>query len=192
MNKEREINIPDISDISDWPSCYQMMVNDLTRSIIYAQANYLIALGLFCYTEVLGLHLLQFRARNRNADFAPRTCFNTFAKEYLDYTSLLDKYKDLDDIGIYGVFRNGLCHEYFIKVPRGGQGFVSLYYSDSDLEKIKSQGVDTSKGIAISMDGKFRGFVVEPYLKDFVSAVRKLSKEMKEANWDPGEMILGH
>jgi hypothetical protein len=177
---EREINIPDISDIKDIKS-HEWMVSDLTKSIKCAKANYLVALGLFCYTEALGLQLLQFRAKDTNAEFSPRKCFNTFAKEYLNYGDVLKNHSD-----IYGIFRNGLCHEYFIKINQGGQGGVSLYYSE-DTDKLISQGVDPKKGIAISSDGRFRFFVIEPYLNDFVSAVRRLSEEMKADNWNPDE-----
>ncbi len=183
MEAEREIKVPEVSDITGIKS-HKWMVNDLIKTIRCAKANYLVALGLFCYTEALGLQLLQFRARNHNKGFSPRKCFNTFAAEYLNYQDVLQKHSD-----IYGIFRNGLCHEYFIKVNRGGQGGVSIYYSD-DADKLRSQGIDTSKGIAISKDGRFRFFVIEPYLNDFVAATRRLSNEMKNADWDPDEMTI--
>ena len=63
---ERGIRIPDITDISGIES-HKSMVSDLTRSIKDARANFLVALGLFCYTEALGLQLLQFRAKDRKA-----------------------------------------------------------------------------------------------------------------------------
>ena len=183
MGEERKIKIPNIKGIQGIQS-HEMMVNDLTKSIRDADANYLVALGLFCYTEALGLQLLQFRARDISKEFSPRKCFNVFAEEYLKYQDVIKKHSD-----IYGIFRNGLCHEYFIKIIRGGQGGVSLYYSD-DIEKLKSQGVDPSKGIAISEDGRFRFFVIEPYLNDFVLAVRRLSEEMKVEGWNPDEVSI--
>lgn len=184
MQPEREIKIPDIQGIRGISS-HELMVGELTRSIKDANAIFLVALGLFCYTEALGLQLLQFRAKDISKEFSPRECFNTFAREYLNYGDLLDKYPN-----IYGIFRNGLCHGYFIKINRGGQGMVAKYYSDENLEKIKSQGVDVTKGIAISKDNKFRVFVIEPYLRDFVAAVSRLSSEMQSSGWNPDEVTI--
>lgn len=183
MEPERKIKIPDISGIRGIKS-HEWMVNDLTKSITGANANYLVALGLFCYTEALGLQLLQFKARDVNRKFKSRECFHAFAGEYLNYQDVLEKHPN-----IYGMFRNGLCHEYFIKIVRGGQGGVSLYYSD-DTENLISQGIDPTKGIAISKDGRFRFFVIEPYLNDFVVAVRRLSEEMQAKNWNPDEVWI--
>lgn len=175
----RAIRIPDITGIKGIKS-HEWMAEDLTRSIQAADANFLVALGLFCYTEALGLQLLQFRAKDPNAKYSPRNCFNTFARDYLGYGEVLNNYKD-----IYGIFRNGLCHEYFIKVEKGGQGGVFHYYSDEDKESLLNQGVDITKGIAFSPDGKSRVFVIEPYLQDFVSALEKLGKEMALEDWNP-------
>ena len=53
---------------------------------------------------------------------------------------------------IYGIFRNKLCHEYFIEIGPNGQSGVFHYYSDSETKKLESQGIDVTKGIAISKD----------------------------------------
>lgn len=179
---ERSIEIPDIDDIQ-WPESHKFMVNDLTKSIQCAKANYLVALGLFCYTEALGLQLLQLRAKNLKAKFNGRDCFNIFAREYLEYGDVLDKHPNL-----YGIYRNGLCHEYFIKTNSGGQSVVALYFGE-DKEKLISQGININKGIAIDDSDKFRVFIIEPYLRDFVAGVRKLSHEMNNAGWNPDEAI---
>ncbi|MEI7777298.1 MAG: hypothetical protein WCI52_01710 [bacterium] len=181
LDQDRDIEIPDIHDIK-WPESHAFMVNDLTKSIKCAEANYLVALGLFCYTEILGRQLLRFRKKDRTASFNNKDCFESFAKEYLGYSEILKAHPKL-----YDIYRHGLCHEFYIKANPGGQSVVALYFGNED-EKLKSQGIDITKGIAIDKSDRFRVFIIEPYLRDFVAGVRKLSSEMNAEKWNPDEM----
>lgn len=176
----REINIPDISDRDSWPNSLNWMVKDLVLAAREAKANYLVALGLFCYTEILGREVLRFRNNDKENLYRDnQKCFELFAREYLGYGSILDKHQD-----IFDSFRNGLCHEYYIK-SRVSSGIFVYYAEDPDnQQKLLDSGVDLTKGIAISSDGKRRVFVIEPYLHDFVIGVRKFAQQIKESNWN--------
>ncbi len=79
------------------------MVSDLWRGI-QAQENYLVALGLFAYSEVLGRMILGSVGKSGSGCCA----FRKFTEEYVEY-KFEDWYK------IFDYCRNGLAHEYFIK-----------------------------------------------------------------------------
>jgi hypothetical protein len=181
---EREIEIIKIENRDHWPEVYQFMVDDLIRSIKEAKANYLVALGLFCYTEVVGRHILRFREKKINQLFRNNgRCFKTFAKDYLGYGEILDKNPNAFD-----VYRNGLSHEFYIKKdPAGRATGVFLYYGDDerDRNKMRASGIDLDKGIAISTDGVNRVFVIEPYLNAFIKGIDVVSEEMWNAGWNP-------
>jgi hypothetical protein len=98
--------------------CRTYMVEDVRRGIHDAKANYLVALGIFSYLEVLG-GLLSGNGAMRSSATAN---FNEVVKH------LPQPYQDLDaklevtgsaegpQKGLYGVFRCGLVHEY---APKG-------------------------------------------------------------------------
>ena len=88
---------------SIWP--YNGMVNDLWRGI-QAEENYLVALGLFAYSEALGRMILN-TVGNRGG--GPKA-YRHFTEEFIGYS-----FKE-DDWGIiFDSFRNGLAHQFFIK-----------------------------------------------------------------------------
>jgi hypothetical protein len=184
---DREIQVVDIKNRDHWPEVYQFMVDDLTRSIKEAKANYLVALGLFCYTEIVGRHILRFREKKIDLPLSGKgdndRCFNVFAKDYLGYSEILDKNPKAFD-----VYRNGLSHEFYIKKhPAGRATGVFLYYGDDekDREKMRATGIDLDKGIAISTDGINRVFVIEPYLNAFIKGIDTICEEMWNARWHP-------
>jgi len=81
-----------------WP--YNGMVNDLYRGI-QAGENYLVALGLFCYSEALGWEYTNKKSKDFNA-------YKIFTEKFVGY-----KFDNLEEI--YKDSRNGLAHRYFIK-----------------------------------------------------------------------------
>lgn len=83
------------------PYCW--MVNDLYRGI-QAEQNYLVALGLFSYSEYLWRIILG-NIGTRNNGWK---CFKKFTENYIGY-SFYDWEKIFDNI------RNWLAHRYFIK-----------------------------------------------------------------------------
>lgn len=87
---------------------YKWMVNDLFRGV-YAQQNYLVALGLFSYSEAIGRMILGTIGINKKG--FGLNAFREFTEKYVGY-----KFKD--DAEWYTLFeryRNGLVHQYYIK-----------------------------------------------------------------------------
>jgi hypothetical protein len=86
-----------------WP--YNGIVNDL-RKAVQAGLNYLAALGMVCWSEYIGRQIAIERGEDPGSNFE---CFKWFVTGYMGY-----------DLGpsagaVYGAFRDGLVHEYFIK-----------------------------------------------------------------------------
>ena len=161
-------------DISKWPKRYRWMVGDI-RGAKEAGVYYLVGLGLFCYTEIVGRDILKYRNPQKTYFSNPK-CFNLFLGEYMGYKKLLEEYGN----GLYDWFRNGFCHNYSIKGEKTG---VGVYYEPNRLKAIKELGVDITKGIAIPKDDKgVRLLVIEPYLKDFTKGIEKFLKESKQIN----------
>ncbi len=82
---------------------YHWMVNDLYRGI-QAEQNYLVALGIFSYSEILGREI----SDSINKKGGGSDCFREFTEKYIGY-EFTDWENIFDDI------RNGLAHRYFIK-----------------------------------------------------------------------------
>jgi hypothetical protein len=128
---------------------------DIRREVESAKSgqpagNFLCALGLLCYTEVLG------GVRRRTlADGESRRNFEAFFREMgPDYQALLQKGLD-----VYKVFRCGMVHEYFVK----GGATVAI--------------VGAQAGITEDPGGRYY-FVVEPYLEDFLAAAQRLRNDL--------------
>jgi len=159
-------------DTSKWPKRYNWMIRDLTRAR-EADANYLVGLGLFCYTEIVGRDILKYRNPHK-AYFKNKDCFDLFLSEYMGYKKLLEE----NGNNLYDCFRNGFCHNYSIKGEKTG---VYDYYEQNSLKAIEELGVDITKGIAIPKNNKkIRFLVVKPYLEDFIKGVEKFLKESKQ------------
>lgn len=161
---------------------YGFMIEELVNSLYekdgQIQGNYLTAIGLFCYSEIIGREIMHYKNSGTNKEkFDKKKCFNLFLGEYMGYKDLLVKYKNID---IYDRYRSGLCHEYAIKEykkglcgPRGG---VFVYYDRESIPKFDVVGVDTTKGILLSENNQLV-FIVLPYLEDFISGIEKFLKE---------------
>jgi len=177
----RKIKVPEPKSYSHWPEKpYKWMLTGLIHTIQKAggvEANYLVALGLVCYTEFMGHEVLKFR-NSPSGSGQGKNAFNLFIKEYMDYSELLDKHEE-----IYDWFRCGLCHEFKIKNVDGGRetGVFHFFVGNSEeVEKVKKLvDADPTKGIAISKQGK-RILFIEPYLRDFQKGVEKFLKESNE------------
>jgi hypothetical protein len=133
------------------------MFADIQREIDRARGdqdagNFLCALALLCYTEVLGGI-----RRNTLAPGNGRLNFECFFRE------LGPGYEQLLDSGVdaYGLFRCGMAHEYLIK----GKATVSML-----------KGVEPC-GIAIASGGHYY-FTVERYFEDFRAAALQLQTDL--------------
>jgi len=102
-----------------WP--YNGMVSDITSGI-QGCCNYLVALGLICYSEMCG--------RQWFFDVDPKAenheCLLQFLK-YMGAGSALQKivnYKG-ESVHFSDAIRNGLVHEYFLKSRKGSVSMIS-------------------------------------------------------------------
>lgn len=107
-----------------WP--FNGMVNDLWRGV-QGEQNYLVALGLFAYSEAIGRMILGTIGKNGGGLDA----FKKFTKEYVLYSFTDDEWRE-----IFNKYRNGFAHEFFIKVPG------SAVYNENGTAKC---GIDISK-----------------------------------------------
>jgi hypothetical protein len=133
------------------------MFADVQREIVRARdgqdaGNFLCALALLCYTEILGG--IQ---RNTLASRNGRQNFECFFRELGPcYGQLLDS-----GIDVYGLFRCGMAHEYLIK----GRATVSML-----------KGVEPC-GIAVAPNGHYY-FTVERYFEDFQAAALRVQAQL--------------
>jgi len=154
---------------------YGYMIEELVHSLYekdgQIQGNYLTAIGLFCYSEIVGREIMKYKNPYTNKKrLGNKKCFDLFLRDYMGYKSLMDDHKD-----IYTWYRNGLCHEYKIKGP--SETGVFVYYDESSTPKFEDFGVDTTKGILLSKESPKRMFIVLPYLEDFVKGIEKFLEE---------------
>lgn len=84
------------------------MINDLRNSSIKAQANFLVAMGVFNYIEILGSFCLP---NDNNADRFNYVFKNLLSESYLDFFNDLQKITK----SAYGCLRCGMTHEYLVK-----------------------------------------------------------------------------
>jgi hypothetical protein len=132
-----------------------MMLPDVSREIAAASrgepaGNFLTALGLLCYTEVLGSWTPGVKRGSRNA-------FEAFFKRLGPcYDAFLVSGEDP-----YDFYRCGMAHEYLAK----GTAVVSMM----DTRHLAPCGVFVDNGVY--------HLVVERYFQDFVIACARLFKE---------------
>jgi hypothetical protein len=132
---------------------YGFIAGDVQREIDRARSglpagNFLCALALLCYTEVLGGVQRGTLARGEG-----RANFEAF------FAALGPAYDALQKRGLdaYSVFRCGMAHEYFMK----GEATVAML-----------KGVEPA-GIAQAPSGRYF-FCVERYFEDLIAAARRL------------------
>ncbi len=138
------------NDGRNWP--YNGMVNDLWRGI-QADQNYLVALGLFAYSEMLGREL-RGTVGNRNIGKGFEA-YKEFTENFVGYAFEESLLKD-----IFDRYRNGLAHEYFIKSQNG---MSAIIYNDDGN---RSCGIVLSKGTA--------ELYIHTYFKHFVAGLEKM------------------
>jgi hypothetical protein len=124
---------------------------DIKREIDLARegksgGEFLVALGLLCYTEFMGKIAL----KNKDSYTKQFKYFFRFMGE--DYKQLIDD-KEID---IYQIFRSGIVNSYFA--------------NECDIKMLND---NYSSGIIIQPDGKYL-FVVEKYFEDFMNACQRL------------------
>jgi hypothetical protein len=133
-----------------------IMYRDINREIDLAHAGkpggeFLTALGLLNYTELLGKILLE----NRESYTKQFKAFLRFMGE--GYARLIDD----REIDIYKLFRSGLVQSYLT--------------NDCDIKMLDD---NCPAGIIVGPDGRYV-IIVEKYFKDFMDACRKLLDDIK-------------
>lgn len=98
----------------------EFAINDLRKSTIYAQSNFLVAMGIFNYIEILGSF-----GRDANSSAESRFDFvfeQLLSKRYRDFKNQIDNLqlkekfgKNLKIRSVYSLLRCGMSHEYVIK-----------------------------------------------------------------------------
>ena len=136
---------------------YSWMVNDLYRGI-QAGENYLVALGLFTYSEAVGRLILNTIDNNKIG--AGLKAYKKFTKEYINYSFTEKEWKRLfDDV------RNGLTHRYFIK-----NRFGTVFNEDED----------GTRSCGIEFDKDKINIYIHSYFKHFVAGLEKYLDEINK------------
>lgn len=137
---------------------YNGILSDL-RTAIAGRANFLAALGLLVYTEVLGRDILERRGVKSPAR---EDAFYCFYEEYMGQAgSRAGK--------IYEHFRHGLSHTYkFLAAD------TSIVRMNNVPDWIPNEGM---RGISMSPDGKIKEFFVNAYWRDFQLGFRRFAEE---------------
>ncbi len=93
------------------------IINDLRKSCIQAQTNFLTAMGIFNYIETLGAFGV--KKGSPNGDKFEYTFKNLFSQDYKDKYTTIEKDLKNAEVGrskpVYDCLRCGMTHEYFIK-----------------------------------------------------------------------------
>lgn len=103
------------------------MINDLTNSVVKAQSNFLVAMGLFNYIEILGGYCLPDGSATEKFNFA----FNNLLPQP-EYTRVFNQINSITNITNgrpYGILRCGMAHEYFIKTYRTTTNTIVIRYT---------------------------------------------------------------
>ena len=156
--------------------------NDIERCI-EAEANHVVALALFSYTEFIG-GLISGNLGKGDAKGNFGRALKYFPEEYRKINSSI-RIRYIDNkgklkthkTGIYDVFRCGLVHEYFIK------GHVLIYnnpdgHTDEHigiLRKEHEMEFPSETGLP-SYTSEYLEFHANEYFRDFKSAVAKILK----------------
>ena len=85
------------------------IVNDLTRATIKAQTNFLVAMGIFNYIEILGGFC--------TPEVSCKDRFNSVFEDLLPapYKTIFDELNRITNKGAYDCLRCGMTHEYLLK-----------------------------------------------------------------------------
>lgn len=96
--------------------------DDLKNSSIEGHANFLVAMGIFNYIEILGSfyrYKKKYKIRNKEYGYVSRFNFainQLFSKEYITQFNLIRKIFGAEP---YDMFRSGMTHEYLVKTYCG-------------------------------------------------------------------------
>lgn len=137
---------------------FGFMYHDIRQTIDLAKANFLVALGLSVYAEVMG-GLVTGQLRNPKWSRKNYEAFLPFlGAHYVDLHKQIDLYKRV---------RCGLVHQYFVK----GRAMIAVKFTRSDASGI----VYTSEIDHISIS-------IEQYFQDFKAGVQRYYDILKSGD----------
>jgi len=108
-------------NFTDYYSKFETMqrwaIGDLRKSTIKGTANFLVAMGLFNYIEMLGAFYFPEEEFKKGTRGIPEKRFNYVFENFLpkQYKAIFKELKDIAQKGAYDCLRCGMAHEYFIK-----------------------------------------------------------------------------
>lgn len=145
--------------------------SDIERELNLVKAgenagNYLMALGLMCYTEFLGSLMTGEKNGFSKENF---NNFLYFMGE--EYEAADIQFNNIYGEGIYSLFRCGLVHEFFIKK----RSLVSIYRN--------------GEGIGLGISENRLTIAVSKYFDDFLSASERFYNSLMKAN-DADDSII--
>ena len=145
-----ELEYPDWHYPDKIPYCW--MINDLYRGV-QAQQNYLVALGLFSYSEAIGRMILGTIGNNSRG--YGLNAFREFTEKYVGYTFASDENWAL----VFDRYRNGLVHQFYIK------NVGAIIYNE-----------DGSAPCGITISGLTLELRIHSYFKHFVGGLNNAMK----------------
>ncbi len=143
----------EIKEVEHWFSEYVFgfMRNDLERGID-SGLNYLVALGLGTYTEILG-SLITGKERPFNKNFS--AFWNRMGPEYTRFGAKK----------AYSLIRSGLVHYYFVRADKKGKGIAG----------VARRG---EAPIILDENKRIKWIVVKKWFEDFFKTAEKLRNEI--------------
>lgn len=156
------------------------------KTAIGANTNFLVSLGLMCYTEFLGGLMPRL---DDEARASSRSRFNRFlyrldspAFRYRLFDEML-KFKFGENSDIYSIFRCGLVHEYFIKsVTLSTQGEIELKSGSIVVRDALPEGVIA---FGQTKDGRI-AMAFRTYFRDFEKLLAEWRNKLfveQDRNW---------
>ncbi len=166
---------PRFSTVQGW------MYGDLKRSSINAQANFLVALGIFNYIEILGSF---YRYKDVRGSATQR--FNFVINQLFNhgYQKEIAKIKRATGNGIYNIIRSGLTHEYLIKTYKikNGKKLTFSVIGSGNESDYKIALERESCGIKFLKSGNLYKILIinARLIEDFKQACEEYKKRLRE------------
>jgi len=167
---------------TDW------MCIDIKRSMLCARANFLVAMGLLNYTEIIGGFLIgqykkdkagniKYNKKGNPIETDAKDRFNCFFKYMgIEYEKLFNK-----ELEAYSELRCGLTHEYLVKKKKFCVYNPSDPIDESNMDKISNPiKKNTIVKCGVIHYRNSWHFVNPKYFIDFKKALSKLKSEIEE------------
>ena len=128
------------------------IIGDLTRSSTEAHANFLVAMGLFNYIEMLGGFYYWNDSESGKSSKRFGFVFNNL---FSDKYKRIIKHLNVLTGNSYDCLRNGLTHEYLIKTYRGSVAMKFTIYGPSNAMQFTSNVLEKDCGIELERFDNF-------------------------------------